>query len=427
MKFSEEDQKIDTDEYFKILAWLDKHLAVGVEMERPCSKNISEVATVLAAPLANHTSNRDLGRYKRAPCSKFNVNHVIEDGSVRNNSGSPGVEIVFCGTTESFNFIREKIHGIEKELDKLKCDDFDESCSNHISIVSLQDRVLSQTILKNILQITRAFSPGLYWLGSSSRTRVCRNGISNYASNLNEFTPIGKPIRELVAQGKHRACNMSKQMLWTIGEMQALSGLFVEFRNPDGMRVPTAIAANMMLFKAIVHKAVELSLRGVVNADTIVDWSKVKRLTIELMEYHNLNAAQKLALKMDVPENAKELLSFLSANIKRQSNEAYEVLQALAVKPISEHYSQGAKNWRDIEASISGRKPSLKLSKSEEKIVITIVNQEIAQGTASAQRVALAQLLNVSERMVEHNFKRIRDKTGKGIAYDSEVKRYVIE
>jgi DNA-binding CsgD family transcriptional regulator len=431
--FNEEETKLPYDEYFKILAWLDKSLSVGVELERPCNAPKPVIASRLNTKVSDENARGDgsLPQYKRAACGKYNCFDVRCDGTVHTNAGTSGVEIVFAGTTERFAYIQQRLEEIEKILDTLGCDDYDSSCSNHISVVSVQDRLLPANVMKNILQITRGFSSGLYWLCSAEKRRISRQSISHNAPFAVTFTPFGKSLRDMIAMGKYNLCNMSKQPTFRAGAGEDdiwMAGLFVEFRNPDGMRVPSALAALMMMYKAVVYKAVELSTKGVLNIDSLgqfsefAEWQKNKRTSMAIIEGSPIVEEKEYAKK-----NAKALLDFIMPQLKMVSPDAVDILQALADKPVGLRYRKIDATYRTIEKELSGRKNDDALSDKEQRIVEIVTGGQLRAATPALYREEMAKQLNVTVRMVEYLMQKIREKTGKGMVYDSEINRYRIE
>jgi len=426
MRFAETRNKISYDEYFSIVSYLNKMLAIGVEMERPCAKPHSEIAPKLHTVLDGSSSS--LLRYKQSPAkSKFNVNHIYNDGSVSSSRGS-GVEIVFTATTENFLFIREKIAAIEAELDKLTCEDYHYSCSNHISVMTLQDRVINPIVLKNIIQLSRAFSAGLLWLGAGDKEFGVRQRISSYADPQLSFTPIERNSSALVSRGKMKLCHTDKEGLIEFGnENSLLSGLFVEFRHPDGFRVPSAIAANMILVKAIVHKAVELSTQGVLEVDSLDHWQLNKTATQHIMEnklqhFSPTNTEATATLQEWCRQIAKKLIEFVIPQLKSVDSNAIETLQSLAQEPV--FLRKG--NHTAIEKSLRCR-INCQLNKTESKIVAIVLSKEIVGNSAADNRKKIAEKVGISLRLVEHSFTQIKSKTGQFIVYDSDLKSYRVE
>lgn len=423
LTFSELNRKIPLDEYFRILAWLDKTLAVGVELERPCSATHDILARKLNTTIGKQSS---LSIFKQAPCNEYNVAYLYGDASVRANNGASGVEVVFGGTLESFNYIRQRLAMIEAVLDKNGCDDYNSSCSNHITLISLQDRLISPIVLKNILQITRAFSAGLMWLCGGENGRISRPSIGRYADPLIGFTPLEKNLNELVACGKFKLCNMSKQAVFRTGTQEddlMMSGLFVEFRNPDGFRVPSALASLMMMYKALIYKAVELSTKGALNVDSFESWSDNKALTRKIMVTQPLTELEVERIK----SIAEKFIAFIGPQLKTLSPDASEIIKQMADKPVGMRYRKNDATYRTIEKELSGSRTDSSLSDKEQRILEFVMSGKIKAASPSLYRVELAHRLDVSERMVEYLMQRIREKTDRELVYDSESKCYQIE
>ena len=418
-KFDDVNEKISTDEFFSLLAYLDKTLAVGVEMERPISYGRS-IATALKAP---EGKQRDLSYFKRSPLNPYNIAYIYPDGSVHNNEGDGGAEIVFAGTTDTFHQIRAKLHAIEEKLDELGCDQFDESCSNHITLVTTSDKIVPDAVLKNLFQLSRAFCSGLLLFGGATSTTVVRPRMGMFAATQIVKSPLGEPALQLLTTPKYSFCNMSKQAYYSVGGRSAMAGICVEFRAADGHRVPSALAALMVLYKSIAHKAVELSLNGVVNADSIHDWDANKRACSAII---GGPAGQRAVGVEMAQDNARALLEFIAPQLKAYGEEPTQILRKLIDEPLYIRQIGHRNKWKLIERDLSGRNHDNALSPNEVGLVDIVIAGNLRATSAKLYRDAVAQQMNLSVRMVEYLMQKIREKTGKDLIFDEEMQRYTI-
>lgn len=412
-QFTETLSKIPIKEYFELIEYFNKNLVVGVECERVLSMDTEIVARHLKTRNFTAMSRGDLFQYKKATTNEYNVAFVYRDGSV--NGGN---EIVFNGTAEKFAWIHDKLLKLENKLDKMNCHDYDDSCSNHITLVSLQDKLINPIVLKNLYNFAKAFSPAIYWLGSAnSRVTPIRSRAGSYCP-INYANPNNKTFNTLKSLLGRGMINLSKQESLSIADTEMLSGIRVEFRSPDGMRVPSALTSLMFLFRAIIYKAVELSTQGIIQAESMVDWREAKVLNSRLLSPNIIVDEDKDKLKA----LSKQLIDSLIPQLKMMSPEAIPILYDLAGKPIS----QRSGKWVKMEKEIM-KKFERKLTTKEERLVEIVITKEFQGDNAGQWKKVVAEDMGVSTRMVEYMMKAIETKVSMTFIFDSEMKSYRIE
>lgn len=404
------DQKLTIQQNIDLLDYFDKNLVMGIE----CERNIPIDGASLAAHLktrrfgVSSSKGDDMLKVYKGACSNiYNVAFVTHDSSVNN-----GNEIIFNGTAEKFKWIYSKLKLLEDKLQKLKCKNFCSTTSNHMTYVTLQDKLILPIVLKNIYQITRAYQCALYWLTGADPTKSHRG--QNYCPNINSRT-ISDKIDTMKSRGGRAMINLLKQKTINIDNKELLSGLRVEFRETDGMRVPSALTAIMFLHRAIIYKAVDLSLKGVYDVTSAGNWARSKMVT-DRIGSNRLTEND----KMFVIAKAKELISFIAPQLKSMSPEALEILRNMADKPISAYGTQRPKT---IDKALLKRLNS-DLTEHEQKIVSIAILGEITETTATKWKKKAMRKLAVSQRMVEYLMKKVEDKTGKRFVFDNEFNNY---
>jgi len=404
-------------EYFDLIEYFKKNLVIGVECER--------VVIMDGDMLANHLKTKHTGwgsrgaerldDYKVATTNEYNVAFIYQD-----NSFDGGNEIIFNGTAEKFDWVHEKLLRLETKLDTLRCQNYNYKTSNHITLISLQDRLLNPIILTNLYNLVKAFSPAIYWLGSAdSKKNIVRSGVDGFAP-LNYVNPVGKTFSKLKQNLGRGFINFSKQNVLYIADEEVLSGVRVEFRSPDGMRVPSALTSLMFLFKAMIHKALDLSTKGIVMTGSLVDdWDKVKRINNSIVDSdYEINTQGKTFLQ----ENSKELIDMLLPQLKMISPESIPILYELAKKPVS----QRSGKWSVIEKNLM-KTINRKLTDNEENLIQIVISNEIKEDTAGKWRQKVAEKLGRTTRMVEYMMKGIEKKVSMRLIFDNEMKQYRLE
>ncbi len=419
IKFTEMDEKISISRYLELIEDFKRSLVVGLECERAIPLNTQVLAQHLKTQYIGYGQSRNdssLAGFKKATSNEYNVAFVTTDSSVTHDN-----EILFTGTNEKFGWIHDRLLKLEKKLDTLHCSNYDKTCSNHITLLTLQDKIINPIIVKNLYNLTRAFSPALYWLCSGDSQTVVRRGANNYAqfSNLN---PNNRTFSELKSMNNRTSIiNLSKQNTINIGGLERLSGLLIEFRNPDGIRVPSALTSLMMLYKALTFKAVELSTKGLVSVESLCDWAKNKQICNKLVgDYHELEVDS--SDKEYCKNQANELIDFLLPQLKQISPEAIPILRELAEKPISQRTGK----WSTIEKSLI-QKTNKKFTANEEKLVEIMISGEFRDKKATGWKKKVANKIGVTDRMVEYMMKRIEGKISQRFVFDYEMQSYIFE
>jgi len=419
IEFNETEDKISIKEYLELVEDFKRTLVVGLECERAVNIDQRLLAQHLKTQYIGYGQSRNdssLAGFKKATSNEFNVAFVTTDSSVNHDN-----EILFTGTSEKFGWIHDRLLKLEKKLDTLRCSDYDKTCSNHITLLTLQDKIINPIVVKNLYNLTRAFSPALYWICSGDSQNVVRSGAKSYAqfSNLN---PKNRAFSELKSMNSRTSIlNLSKQNIIQIGGLERLSGLIVEFRNPDGIRVPSALTSLMMLFKALSFKAVEISTKGLVSVESLCDWERNKKICRKLVgSYQELEF--NLSDIRDCQKQANELIDLVLPQLKQISPESIPILRELAKKPISQRTGK----WTTIEKSLL-KQTNKKFTANEEKLVEIMISGEIRDKKATGWKKKVAGKIGVTDRMVEYMMKRIEGKISQRFTFDYEMESYIFE
>lgn len=415
-EFREKEKKISIKEYFDLVEYFHKNLVAGVECERVVNINGSLLANHLKTKYISHGDRGDgvLIDYKQATTNEYNIAFIYEDGSF-----DYGNEIVFNGTAEKFKWIHNRLLKLEKKLDILRCKDYGGETSNHITLISLQDKLINPIVLVNLYNLVKAYSPAIYWLGSAdSKSQAVRKGVSNYAT-LRYVSPFGKPFLSFKNELGRGFLNYEKQNVIEIADKEILSGLRVEFRSPDGMRVPSALTSLIFLCRALIYKAVELSTKGIIQTESLVDWEETKHLNRRLLDWEDvLTTREKNKLK----NLSKDLISLLIPQLKMLAPESIPILKELAEKPVSQRTGKWTVTEKELMKTVDK-----KLTKNEEKLVEVIISNQFQGDNAGKWKKKVAEDFGVSSRMVEYMMKGIETKVSMRFVFDTEMKAYRLE
>lgn len=403
--------KISCEEFVETINYFDKNLMVGCEMERVVPQSNGGLANELQTEVMgfgdaqNHST---LMFYKTARArNPYNVAFITQDGTFEYQN-----EIIFGGNVEGFEWNYQKLKKIEDKLTLLSAVPYSPKTSTHISVLTASNKALNGLIYKNIFNITRAFSGALYWLGSGDKNTIVRNGVSQYARDCLQFTPEGKDINTLRMQiGKYNQINLGKQQI--IRGTEKTNGIFVEWRGIDGIRVPSVIASNMMLYKAIVYKAVEVSLKGLVMVESLSsDWQRNKDVVKKLIQ-NNVTVEDMGFLKLE----SKRLIHFLSNYLKKFDKNLITMLGKIAEEPVSLRMASN-KRLPTIDREIYVKQKNL--NSKEQELLSVIITSEVKAQDIKRWKHKTAQKLGCTVRYIEKMLNSITDTTKLNLVFDCE-------
>lgn len=417
LKFAEDANIISCEEFVKTIKFFDKNLLVGAELERTTRQYYTSVASLFGVRAlsygVSHNDSVVSSLYKSARSSnKYNVAFVTTDSSV-----DDGNEILYGGNVEGFRWNYKKLKMIESVLTENGCADYHHSTSTHISLLTSYNRNLSPLILKNVWNIVRAFSSALYWLGSGDRQTIVRSGVRSYAKPINHLTPASRTAKQLSeAVGKFHIVRLDKQEFTHANGKEFLDGLFLEFRNVDGIRSPAVISSLMTLYRALIYKAVELSMTGVVQVEKLSsDWQMNKVISSRL----GGASGEVMSLHKDfMKSEAKRLINFLSVYLKRDDCDTLKVLYAIAERPFSMRGLRESSEKYDSAVYVKEKE----LNDKQSKLLEIVAQANIQAGTLKEWKEKVARELNCSVRYVEKMMIATTEYTRLPLVFDANQK-----
>lgn len=412
-------------EFFDLLKYLEKTLAVGVELERPVPASCESLGRLFNAPGNRNDADSESGlsQYKEASATDYNVVYVYGDPTVRCSSGRAGAEIVFCGTNEGMRWIYDRLLRIETKLNELGANNYHVSCSNHITLHAIQERIVPAVVFRNYYNLCRLYSSALLWLGSGDHNTLVRNTMHSNAVIDLRLNPADNTLANLFQNTHHHSfCNFESQKIrgGRDGQPQNGLGVYIEMRNVDGIRVPSAIASLMMLYKSLFFKALHLSLNGIIEIEDGQDYAMNQIYTGKMMRGQRRDLIFTEQEKANLINHAKNLIGFVSPQLKMISPDAIKPLFRLAEKPCS--FRSGT--WAGIDKAIYKEKRDL--TENETTLLDNVINQAINKDSATGWKKVMANQLNVSGRMVEHLMSRIEEKTMKRFVFERDYGSYIL-
>jgi hypothetical protein len=410
--FQDEEGKISTEEYLEIIRFFDKNLVVGAELERTIPLTRQDCARTFNTCVGMTHNDPTLQCRDARARSEYNIANVSGDGTIEY-----GNELIFSGNAEGFHWNHDKLKLIEDKISTLSREEFNAKNSTHISVLTATNTKLSPLIVKNIFNIARAYSSALYWLGSGSKHETLHRGTGFCNPNI-EVNPKGKEISLFLGSSrKYSHVNLGKQPIVMADNKRFLNGLFVEFRNVDGIRVPSAVAALMMLHKAIAYKAVEYSTKGLVSVEELSsNWAKNKQIMTKFSARLPFTDQEQEFMASE----AHELIGLLSPYLKRMDEEVIIVLENLAIKPVSIRHRSAT--IKEIERDIYVRKRSI--SKAETKLLQLILDGEVQGETLQEWKESAAKSLgDCSVRWIEKMLNNIIETERINFVFDEELNK----
>jgi len=419
---AQHNKPISAKKYLQIIEYFNRQLVIGAELERDIPVDRSSLQRSLGCGRGQNR-DRDL---KASPSNKYNVAYIDSDGTVQS-----GNEIIFAGTNETFDWIHKKMKLLETKLDQLNARPYVYNGSTHISLLTIQDKVLPAIILKNIWNLSRAFSSSLFWLTSGDNTQYFRSEGANHYARARLGNSVVREAMNWFLQNhatKYSLCNISKNRMMVVlpnrDAVHNMAGLYVEFRQPDCIRVPSALTSLFFLHRALVYKAVDLSRKGCSLVESLDQWTENKRVSNNIADIHSFRDTEKTFCQ----EQSHRLLDFLEPELKQMSPEALRILRILADTPVSAiaRDLNANSDWHNqVEKKLCKRKVSHH-SEREEKVISEILDATIKQPSATKWKKKLSTKLRIPVRTIEYIIMNIETKRGVKAVFDKDLKTYTL-
>lgn len=405
--------------------FIKSNLKVGVEIE--CSfedrSPRSELSRALS-PSSNYSNFGDSG-----------VNEVKGDGSLVN-----GVEITTVGRRVSFlelyfqyKFITDNIMQHSPALGS------HEGLHNHLLLDyghshNSLELSFNDIILKNFIQLVKRHFPELAYLTSTVKPTdrtdenvITRNNSFCQQDTLFNTTVVGKTMKEIrdrvMSGGRYKAVNLNPMQFDRNGRIERMH---FELRFPDGSIFPAQIAAQNILYTALLLKAVELSEVGLISTGD--DWERTKVLSGYIRnngvhDYLN-RCSHPLTdeLEEEIRDRAMDMLMFLKSSIYSIEPKVYPILKLLAEKPISLRRRENTDE--EINEFFDGIIKSSFKDNSDNEIVKLIATCEITDANSRENWCfKAAEKLNRKYSDVLESVKSME--TLRNLKYDYELKSIV--
>ena len=212
----------------------------------------------------------------------------------------------------------------------------------HMNITGLEKK-FPNIILFNMLQIWRRYEIALFWMSMGLADAESMTRWTKFRLPILPFNPIQgldhllSFISEHVGNSRYGSINIKNSLF--DGKR-----FHVEMRVMDFVKSPTYISAMCALFRAIVMRAIDISVFGIMNIDDNMDIESEHKLLKYIANGHDkgydssrLSATARVLDRKDTfIRNSHEMLDFMAPCIGANTSEM-KVLRAIADKPPALH------------------------------------------------------------------------------------------
>lgn len=343
MSFERTDVKINGEEVNYWKRMIRSNLKIGVEIETNIDRSIGN-STVRDELKRILNPTGDYGVF-----GDYGVITIKGDGSLDN-----GIELCTTGRRVSFIDLYNQYSAIIAHIMRFKPIMNERAgLHNHMMMdwgsgYNSLEKPFPAVVFKNFVQLLKRHMPELVWITSTVNTVY--EGVQ-YLTRMERFcsgdtlvktTPLTRTVREF----KDKVMYCERYKFLNLNPMQVsgdvIDKFHVELRFPDGSLYPAQIAAQNILYSAILLKAVELSECGIINCGNAELWEETKTLynSIRNPELYNdrdirLSEPPTLEQQIRIKERAKDMLLEFKAQIDSFDNHTFMVLSMLAENPIS--------------------------------------------------------------------------------------------
>lgn len=374
--FEREDRNISSEEvrYWKRI--IKSNLKIGVEVEFEVRGSRQTLRNDIRDQMGESGSVSHFGR--------SGIEDITTDGSLRN-----GLEVKFVGRRVDF---LDLYAGYKCFYNIIGHQGYiAETCGfhNHVlldygSNYNSMEKDMPECIMINFMQLLRMHVPELVWMTST----IDEGGsITRYSyfcphDTLHRFTPVSRPFveyrRKIMTGGRYKFINLNPMSM----NDDDIETMHFELRFPDGSIYPAQMAAQNVLYAAMLLKAVELSEVGVIRIGNVEEWQQTKSLA-DAIRNTNSRVSSRLSApptnsQIDlIKERGEGFLKFLKPNLDMYDKSVYRVLEALNNQPISiMRRDMIDSNIVDsYDAMIKGM--YLKDTTEYKSIIKTIISQEV--------------------------------------------------
>jgi hypothetical protein len=315
------------------------NIKIGVEIESYIDDDYSPSQTIEEMKSLFSPTN-DVGKF-----GDFGVQNVKSDGSI-----SHGFELCTIGRRPNFLDLYYQYKAITNlVISKYKAH-VNSRCGlhNHVlidygSYYTSVEKLIPNIIFINFVQLTRRYLPELVYITSTVKEN---NAITRYdsfckADTLLQFTPLNRSVKDYMYKLKEEGRDVRYKFLNcrpSIAKPEGIECLHFELRFPDGSLYPAQIAAQNMLYCAMLIKAIELSELGVINTGDVDEWNETKELYAAIRNSDDEDRLSSIPTQEQmerIKSRTHNMLLELKPQLDQYDIHIYGILFALAIKPIS--------------------------------------------------------------------------------------------
>jgi hypothetical protein len=331
------DIKLSSEEVKYWKRMFRSNLKIGVELEAYIDSSLNPDNT-RSEMTSLFTPTNNVGKF-----GSYGVYAVKHDGSIQH-----GFELCTVGRRPDFLDLYYQYDAITSlVIDKYKAF-INQRCGlhNHVLLdytgdVSSLEKPVPGIVFKNFVQLLRRYMPELVYITSTMKHERYITRFDSFCSadTLIKYTPIARTISDY--QDKINSGSDDRYKFLNMKPMRAdgddIKRFHFELRFPDGSIYPMQIAAQNMLYTAMLIKAVELSELGIISTGTPEEWAETKLLyglirnTIS-DRYSSCPNSETLG---KIQQRAFDMLLELKPQLDQYDAHVYGVLYYLTTEPIS--------------------------------------------------------------------------------------------
>lgn len=334
LTFENENERISTEEARYWTRMFLSNLKIGVEMEVECRDGSSydNISTFKEILMPSYD------------CSQFGengINNVERDGSLISGAEiqTVGRRVDFLDLYAQYKYIYEQIK--DNAYVNERCGLHNHILLDYNSRYSSLEKPVPGVIFKNFIQLLRRYAPELVWITSTVKDEQSITRYDYYSSKntLFRFTPLTRTVESFCDKineySRYTFINTRRMNV----SRDNINIFHLELRFPDGSIYPAQIAAQNVLYAAMLLKAIELSQIGIISTGSREEWEETKQLIDSIrndnMERRRMSSPPTEEQIDRIKQRGFEFLKDIKSKLDVYDSHVYRILYFLCEKPIS--------------------------------------------------------------------------------------------
>lgn len=387
MKFEDKSDRLSLNEVKYWKKFFISNLKIGVELESDFDRNIS--GRNFHTELENYLSpSNGYGQF-----GKFGVVSVKSDGSLVNGAEicTIGRRLGFLELYGQYKFITDKM------IEKGAFVSSRAGLHNHVLLDygntwNCLEQPVPGIIFKNFVQLLKMNAPDLVFLTSTMRADLGDDNpaITRMSNFCRHNTLMGtrvtgrsaSEIRDKLIDGDRYRFMNCRPMMFEDNNPNKIKRFHFELRFPDGSLYPAQIAAQNILYAAMLIKAIKLSVTGTIGAGD--NWQETKDLMndIRTAEYSDrysvpLQNDSEARLKM----RASDMIDLYKPELDLFDEKVYRILKVLAETPVSIMLREPCMDTNNVNAAFEALIQNMYMEDMEDcEALIELINMNKITG-----------------------------------------------